>query len=202
MTEVASGHDSRACDQTRRIPGEPGLWIFIFGDLVVFAVLFGVFLHARGAGPELFRRSQDTLNRDYGAVNTLVLLLSSMLVVLASRALNSEAYQRLAPRLVLGAIGCGLVFVGVKVVEYHEMINEGLTPAVNSFYMYYFVLTGLHLFHLLLGMGVLTVMFSTARDTPATTAGRRSLFEGGACFWHMVDLLWIVIFPVVFLVRS
>jgi len=201
MTDVVSCPGSAAADKSRHIPGEVGLWIFIFGDLMIFAILFGVYLHRRGAEPGLFGQSQDTLNRNYGAVNTLVLLASSMLVVLAWRSLNPVVHERLAPRFILGALGCGLVFTGIKVAEYLELIHEGLTPATNSFYMYYFVLTGLHLFHLLLGMGVLAVMWSIARKS-TRTVGQRSVFEGGACLWHMVDLLWIVIFPLIFLVRS
>lgn len=200
-TEAALSSNSTRSDRAGHVPGEAGLWILIFGDLMVFAVLFGVYLHARGAEPELFGQSQDTLNRGYGATNTLVLLVSSMLVVLAWRAMNSPESKHLAPPLILGAMGCGVVFIAIKVVEYHEKIATGLTPATNSFYMYYFVLTGLHLFHLLVGVGVLAALWAIARK-PAPTTGQQSFFEGGACFWHMVDLLWIVIFPLIFLVRS
>lgn len=170
------------------------------GDMGVFLFLFGVYLSQRGRAPDVFAHGQETLNRNLGALNTLLLLASSLLVVLAVRSLRAGARQR-APRLVLGAIAFGLGFVAVKVFEYHERIVAGQTPTTNSFYMYYFVLTGIHLGHLVVGLIVLGVLWSlTHRERP--TPGQTIMIEGGACFWHMVDLLWIMIFPLLFLVRS
>ncbi|WP_250292260.1 cytochrome c oxidase subunit 3 [Frankia sp. CiP1_Cm_nod1] len=181
------------------IPGEAGLWLLLFGDMTVFAVLFCVYLNQRGKQLEVFAHSQGTLNRDLGALNTLLLLSSSLLVVLATRAVRGAA-RRSAPRLLVGAIAFGLGFVAVKVVEYHDKIAMGMTPDVNKFYMYYFVLTGLHLAHLFFGLVVLVVLFTLSRKAELSE-GQFVLFEGGACFWHMVDLLWIVIFPLLYLVR-
>jgi nitric oxide reductase NorE protein len=184
----------------RHIPGEPGIWVLLFGDMVVFAVLFGVYLQRRGQDKELFAQSQDNLNRTFGAINTLVLLCSSMLVVLAVSALRSERYRHLASGLTLAAVGVGACFVVIKGIEYHKMIASDMTPSVNEFYMYYFILTGLHLAHVIVGLGVLIALSALARR-PAPTPTRIAFFEGGGCFWHMVDLLWIVIFPLLFLVR-
>jgi nitric oxide reductase NorE protein len=167
----------------------------------VFTVLFGVYLHARGQDSDLFATSHDTLNRNFGAVNTLVLLVSSLFVVLAWHALRDGTYRRFAPPLLIGALICGLCFVGMKVAEYHEKIEAGLTPATNDFYMYYFVLTGLHLFHLVIGLVMLLVLLNLSRK-PNISPRQLNYFEGGACFWHMVDLLWIVIFPLTFLMRA
>jgi nitric oxide reductase NorE protein len=119
--------------------------------MTVFAVLFGIYLSHRSRQAGLFSTSQDTLNRNLGALNTLLLLISSLLVVLATRAVRGQS-RHLAPRLVLGAIGCGAGFVVVKAFEYREKLAAGLTPVVNDFYMYYFVLTGLHLAHLIAGL--------------------------------------------------
>jgi nitric oxide reductase NorE protein len=186
--------------QERHIPGEAGAWIFILGDMAVFAVFFCVYLVERGKDRSLFEHAQQTLNADLGALNTLVLLVSSMLVVLAARAVRSSSHRELAPRLFLGALACGGCFIVVKAFEYHEKIAAGVTPATNDFYMYYFVLTGLHLVHLVFGMVVLAVLwrFSTR---PGLSKHQLAFVEGGACFWHMVDLLWIVLFPLLFLVR-
>lgn len=186
----------------RRIPGEEGVWVFIFGDMCVFAVLFSLFLVARTHNPDLFRHSADTLNRDFGVVNTLNLLMSSIFVVLAVRAKASSKpwHQKVAPRFVLAAMFFGACFIVVKVVEYSEKLSHGLTPGTNDFYMYYFILTGLHLVHLILGMGVLTLLWRLAKK-PELGKFEKAFFEGGACFWHMVDLLWIVLFPLLYLVR-
>ncbi|MFE3002158.1 cytochrome c oxidase subunit 3 [Nocardia sp. NPDC059246] len=185
--------------RVRRVPGEPGLWILLFGDMMVFLILFGVYLHERGRQTQVFDHAQETLNRNLGALNTLLLLASSLLVALAVRAVRGES-RRLAPRLVIGGIACGLGFIVVKAFEYHAKLAAGLTPQTNQFFMYYFVLTGLHLVHLILGLAVLCALWVLARK-PTLGKTQLAIFEGGACFWHMVDLLWIVIFPLIFLVR-
>jgi nitric oxide reductase NorE protein len=194
-----AGLDASHASQ-RHVPGEPGIWVLLFGDMLVFTVLFTVYLHQRGIHPELFAASQGALNRTLGATNTLVLLTSSILVVFATRALRRPELRYLARRLTLGGALVGSCFVVIKAFEYHEKIAAGITPSTNEFFMYYFVLTGLHLAHVIIGLVVLTVLSTLARK-PEPTKTHIAFFEGGACFWHMVDLLWIVIFPLVFLVR-
>jgi nitric oxide reductase NorE protein len=184
---------------TRRIPGEAGMWVFIFGDMTMFALLFGVYVDARSKDPALFRHSQTILNPDFGAINTLLLLCSSILVVTAVRAMRAGA-MRLAPPLVLGAMACGLGFCVTKYLEWGDHLRDGYKPATNAFWMYYYILTGLHFVHLLLGIGVLTFIYRQSRK-PSPSARTLALVEGGACFWHMVDLLWIVLFPLLYLVR-
>jgi nitric oxide reductase NorE protein len=187
-------------EKSRRIPGEEGTWIFIFGDMCVFAVFFCVFLHARMSDPAGFARDQAELNQNFGAINTVLLLVSSLFVVLAMRAVHSPALSSRAPHLLTGAWLCGAGFLAIKMVEYAEKIDHGITPQSSDFFMYYFVLTGLHAFHLLLGLVMLTVLISFARK-PEMSRGQFMFFEGGACFWHMVDLLWLVLFPLIFLAR-
>jgi len=184
----------------KHVPGEPGIWILIFGDMIVFTVLFAVYLNRRGHNEALFAQSQAALNQTLGAVNTLVLLSSSMLIVLAALAFRSEQWRHVTARLTVAAAAVGSCFVVVKVFEYHEKVAAGLTPSTNEFFMYYFVLTGLHLAHVVIGLIVLTVLSRLARK-PAPTPTHIAFFEGGACFWHMVDLLWLIIFPLIFLVH-
>lgn len=181
-----------------RVPAEPGIWILLFGDMLVFATLFAIYLRQRSVAPEAFARAQDELDRTTGAVNTIVLLTSSLLVALAT----SAARRGDAPRsrmMLFGGAAIGSLFVLLKAHEYYALISSGFTPSVNGFFMYYFVLTGLHLAHVALGLVLLTTLAATTRGRPS--AGRLVFVEGGACFWHMVDLLWIVIFPLLFLVR-
>jgi nitric oxide reductase NorE protein len=183
----------------KKVPGEAGVWIFILGDMTVFAVFFIVYLVERSKRRELFDLSQSTLNKNCGAVNTMLLLIGSLLVVMAVRAMRS-ARRTLTQRLIGGAFLCGIGFVAVKVFEYHDRIVAHQTPSTNGFYLLYFVLTGLHLFHLVIGLAVLIVLWSLARRTELSN-NQWAFFEGGACFWHMVDLLWLVLFPLIFLVR-
>jgi nitric oxide reductase NorE protein len=184
----------------RHVPGEPGVWMLLFGDMVVFTVLFAVYLNRRGHNEVLFAASQAALNRTLGGLNTLVLLCSSMLIVLAALAFRSEHHRHLTSRLTVAGVSVGACFVIVKVFEYHEKVAAGLTPSTNEFFMYYFVLTGLHLAHVVIGLVVLTVLSRLARKA-APTRTHIAFFEGGACFWHMVDLLWLIIYPLLFLVR-
>ena len=183
----------------KKIPGEAGVWIFILGDISVFAVFFTYYLVQRSSQVDLFVASQATLNKNFGAVNTVFLLISSLFVVLAVRAMRA-ARQMLAQRFIVGAFVCGVAFIIVKVFEYHERIAAHEIPTTNGYYLLYFVLTGLHLFHLVIGLAVLIVLWSMARKTELST-NQWAFFEGGACFWHMVDLLWLVLFPLIFLVR-
>lgn len=186
-------------DTPNKVPGEVGVWIFILGDICVFAVFFTYYLVQRSKHIELFDVSQSTLNKNFGAVNTVFLLISSLFVVLAVRAMRAVE-RRLAQRLIAGAFACGAAFIVIKVFEYSERIAAQQIPSTNGFYLLYFVLTGLHLFHLIIGLGVLTALFLLARK-PALSRHQWAFFEGGACFWHMVDLLWLVLFPLIFLVR-
>ena len=184
----------------RHLPGEEGTWIFILGDMTVFALLFGVYMEARSHDPELFNAAQQSLNQNFGAINTLLLLCSSLFVVTGIRAIR-KGLRNIAPPMFVGAFICGLGFSLIKYLEYSEKLDAGLTPSVNDFWMYFYVLTGLHFFHLLIGMGVLAFIWTQARK-PTLSKHRFAFVEGGACFWHMVDLLWIVLFPLLYLVSS
>lgn len=181
------------------VPGEEGIWVFIFGDMLVFAAFFLTYLFYRGGDPATFNTAQAALNANYGVINTLLLLLSSLFVAMAVDALRRKVH-RLAPPLIAGAFVCGLGFSVLKVLEYGDKIKQGVDPTTNDFYMFYFVLTGLHWFHLLLGLVVLALLFRLARK-PSLNQRQFAFVEGGACFWHMVDLLWIVLFPLLYLVK-
>jgi nitric oxide reductase NorE protein len=181
------------------IPGEAGIWIFILGDMLVFALFFSVYVFYRGQNPELYLQSQATLNSNYGAINTLLLLTSSWFVVLAVNAARKNLRK---PALTLFALGwlCGAGFAAVKVIEYSEKIQAGIGLTTNDFYMYYFILTGLHFFHVLIGLVLLLFLCGIARRG-ISKPGDVVLLEGGASYWHMVDVLWIILFPLLYLMK-
>ena len=185
-------------DAARRIPGESGTWVFLFGDMLVFGAFFVTSLVERAREPEVFDAARTTLHIGVGVLNTLVLLTSSLFVVLALAAIRTGA-TTLATRAVLAAIGCGLLFIALKVFEYVSLAEAGHGPGANYFYLYYFILTGLHLFHVCLGLGALAFMATQARRVELS-ATRTALVEGAACFWHLVDLLWIFLFALLYLV--
>lgn len=183
---------------TRRIPGESGTWVFLFGDMLVFGAFFVTFLVERAKAPEVFDTARATLHLGVGVLNTLVLLTSSLLVVLALNALRAGAGS-IATRATAGAMAFGLVFIALKVYEYISLATAGHGPGANDFYLYYFILTGLHLFHVCLGLGALSFVLTQTRRAELSDT-RTALVEGAACFWHLVDLLWIFLFALLYLV--
>jgi nitric oxide reductase NorE protein len=182
----------------RRIPAESGTWVFLFGDMLVFGVFFVTFMVERAKAPELFDVARTSLHIGVGVTNTLVLLTSSLCIVVALGAIRGGA-KSIATNAVSVAIACGLVFIGLKVFEYVALATSGHGPAANDFFLYYFILTGLHLFHVCVGIGVL-VLLTTQTRRCELSATRMAAVEGGACFWHLVDLLWIFLFALLYLV--
>lgn len=196
MTTVATSPAAGA--REKRIPGEQGTWVFLFGDMIVFAVFFATFLVERSHAPDAFDAARRTLHTGVGITNTLVLLTSSMMVYIALSAVRAGA-RSLAVRVLAAAIVCGLTFLALKVFEYSSLVAAGHGPGAHKFYLYYFILTGLHLLHVIVGICVLTFLVTQARRAELS-ATRMAIVEGGACFWHLVDLLWVVLFPLLYLV--
>jgi nitric oxide reductase NorE protein len=186
-------------DPTRRLPGVEGVWVFVIADMTVFAVLFGSFVVSRHHNPALFEASRHALNPNFGGVNTLILVTSSWFAALALDAVRKSRFV-LAQRFIGGAVLCGLAFMVSKAVEYTEKLEAGVSLLTNDFFMYYFTLTGIHLFHVLAGIVVLVVLWFMARSR-SFEPERPVVLECGAIYWHMVDLLWIILFPLLYLVR-
>lgn len=182
----------------KRIPGESGTWVFLFGDMLVFGAFFVTFLVERNKAPEVFDAARTTLHIGVGVTNTLVLLTSSLCVVVALNALRTGQHN-IAGRATTAAMIFGVAFIVLKVYEYTALATAGHGPGANDFYLYFFILTGLHLFHVCLGLGALSFVLSQTRR-PQLGDTRAALVEGAACFWHLVDLLWIVLFALLYLV--
>lgn len=195
---VTTGDPADRAIRTSRIPGEPGIWILVFGDLLVFGLFFGTFAYYRLQEPVLFAASQGALNQGLGLANTLLLLTSSLCVVLGIAAARARR-MIIAPRWIGAAITMGLGFVVIKAVEYSEKLGAGIYPATNDFYMLYFAFTAIHLVHVLVGIGVLS--FLRPRLAKMTTPEQFAIAEGCAIFWHLVDILWVVLFAIFYLHR-
>jgi nitric oxide reductase NorE protein len=182
----------------RRIPGDPGVWVLLLGDLSVFALFFITFMVERSKAPDAFDVARRTLHTGIGLANTFVLLTSSLLVVVAFGAVR-EGMRSIAGKAVLAAMACGVAFVALKCYEYASLVAAGYGVGANDFYLYYYILTGIHLFHVCLGIGVLIALWTLTRR-PEMSPTRMAMFESGACFWHLVDMLWIMLFPLLYLV--
>jgi nitric oxide reductase NorE protein len=177
-----------------------GVWVAIGADSVIFAILFASFMQARLHNAAVFEASRHTLDMNLGGVDTLILLTSSWSVALAIQALKRGLVNRV-PRYLLGGVLTGLMFMTSKSVEYFEKFAQGIRPATNDFYMWYFTLTGIHLLHVVFGTSLLTYLWVRARRR-AYSSVQRVVPECVASYWHLVDLLWIVIFPLLYLQRA
>ncbi len=200
MTLTQQSRAKRAAGSPpRKIPGEEGIWVFVLGDMTVFALFFGTFMYSRGKNHAAFARDHSQLHVAPGTVNTVLLLSSSLLVVLAVRKVVSG--RRLgASRLIVGALCCGVGFVVIKAVEWTQLFAARIGVGSGEFFSYYFMFTGIHLLHVLIGLAVLSRLIVLVRRTEL--AGKQiRLCETGGIFWHMVDLLWVVLFALFYLVR-
>lgn len=184
-------------DEKTAAPGEEGLWVFIFGDLILFYVFFATYMVARGRALQIFELSQDQLDGGLGLLNTLLLLTSSLFVAQAVAAVRSGGVRGRA--FLVAAIVCGAAFLGVKVIEYGTKIAAGITLNTNIFFTYYYMLTAIHALHVTIGLGVL--IFTLRRfGRDGRFVAPLGLIEGGGAFWHLVDLLWIFLFAILYLV--
>src|ERR1700743_1835688 len=199
MTDVAQdvGQSRPAADARGHVPGESSMWFFVIGDLLIFAVYFVGYMYFRGQNHELFLKSQARLNLDIRAVNTVVLLTSSLFAALGTQA--ARAGNRAdALRRFWAALAFGAAFPLLKMFEWIPEITNGLTPGTNLFFMYYYVMTGMHLCHVALG---LVIMCFIIRNLKTAEAPKISFVETGATYWHMVDVLWLVLFALLYLMR-
>jgi nitric oxide reductase NorE protein len=183
-----------------RLVGDEGIWFFIAGDLCLFTVCFLLFMTGRVDAPAEFERSRETLHLGLGLVNTLVLLTSSYFMARAVAAARRRLRAHVRRNLSL-ALGIGSIFAVVKVFEYGSKFKVGVSPVSSDFFMYYFVLTGLHLLHYLGGMVALVVTLARARRNELD-AGYTRWIESVGVYWHMVDLIWIFLFPMLYLLRA
>ncbi len=167
------------------------MWVLIASELVVFGAIFISFGFARLSEPQVFAEAQDHLNRLAGAINTMVLLTSGLFAALAVHFQSRD--DTLKTRLAIAAaIVLGVVFLGVKFVEYADKFEQGISTETNTFFMFYYLATAFHAMHVVFGMILLVIV------------GWKNSFENvvtGTAFWHMVDLIWVILFPLIYLMR-
>ncbi|OGP06147.1 MAG: cytochrome C oxidase subunit III [Deltaproteobacteria bacterium GWA2_38_16] len=187
-----------------------GVWLFLVTEILLFGGLFVIYIMNRGLYPEMFHEASLHLNKVMGAMNTVVLICSSFTMAMAvSRAKHNDSQRAL--KLLLITFICGLIFMTIKYMEYSHKIHEGLLPGIHFsfdeishpkaplFFSLYFMMTGLHGLHVLVGMGLIFwVMVRTRRGdfdesyhTPVEMTG---------IYWHLVDLIWIYLFPLLYLI--
>lgn len=191
-----------------------GMWAFLLTEIMFFGGAFVVYVVYRASYPEAFSAGSEEMDFWLGTFNTIVLLCSSLTVALAVWAAETDRRQDVAKYLI-ATIVLGLAFVGIKMYEWyshyehgllpywnftHEFHNPDVLPEVELFFGLYFAMTGLHALHMLIGVGIFLVLVRFARQgrlgadwySPAETAG---------LYWHFVDVVWIFLFPLFYLIH-
>ncbi|MDR3489552.1 MAG: cytochrome c oxidase subunit 3 [Bradyrhizobium sp.] len=173
------------------LPGNPLIWVLIASELAVFGLALLGYAGARARDPLGFAVAQDSLDRLAGTINTVILLTSGLFAALANAA--AQAGLRGRARIFLGvASALGIAFLTVKGFEYAAEFAAGADIDSHPFFTLYFLITGFHALHVVLGLIVLAIVAKSA--APAAV-------ETGTAFWHMVDLIWVLVFPCLYLLR-
>lgn len=184
----------------RQPPGDLAIWIFILAELTVFAVFFSAYAFTRMQHAELFDQYQQTLNRTHALFNTLALITSSYCVVRAVAAIRGDR-NGTCVRWLLGALALGALFLVLKSSEYAHHFGQGIDLSTNTFYMFYLSLTFFHFMHVIMGMVILAAVAWKAAQH-GYSAREHTGVETGAAYWHMVDLVWLILFPLVYVMRG
>lgn len=184
-------------------PGDFGIWLVVYMELITFGLLFVGFAFARRSEVEIFNQSQLLLNQTFGFINTLILLTSSYFVVKAVSAIkniNREYANKMASRYLQIAMGLGGIFIIIKIFEITQKYSEGINLSTNTFFMFYIILIVFHFLHVLLGVVILYNVQQKAKNGGYTLDDYKGV-ETGATYWHLIDLLWIILFPLVYIMR-
>ena len=171
-----------------------GMWIFLATEVMIFSALIGALLSAKMRSPA---DANDALNIPVTGVNTFVLIISSFMVAMAVQSALDNRQGRLK-FFMLATLALGATFLGIQIFEYRELLHEGFTPSTNPFSGAFFTTTGLHGFHVFIGLLLILWLLPQAfrgRFGPANTM-RVEVF---GLYWHFVDIVWIMLFTIVYL---
>jgi len=188
-----------------------GMWVFLATEVLFFGGLFAAYSVYRGWYPEAFGAASHSLDITLGAVNTAVLITSSLTMALAVHAAETGE-RRLLVLFLVATMALGAVFLGIKAVEYAAKFaehhvpgpsfhfeEEALSRNAQIFFSLYFVMTGLHALHMVIGLGIMTWMLVWAWNGTITKE-YASPIEISGLYWHFVDIVWIFLFPLLYLI--
>jgi cytochrome c oxidase subunit III len=185
-----------------------GMWLFIFTELLLFAGLFTVYSVYRFVFSDAFHLASEELSVTIGAVNTVILLISSMTIAMSVSAVQLKDRKK-ALFLLAATIILALVFLVNKYFEWEEKISHGLYPGSlklmgfghgdTLFFGLYYAMTGLHALHIVIGVVLLVIVFFKVHNS-SIHAGDFILLENSGLYWHLVDLIWIFLFPLFYLI--
>ena len=175
-----------------------GMWLFLGTEILLFGGLFAAYAIFRAKFPEMFFEQHKELNLTLGTVNTVILIFSSFTMALAVWAAQKGNNKRVVIFMLITII-CGLIFGVNKYFEYSPKLHHHIYPSTSIFFALYYLMTGLHMLHVFIGIVILSVVavlaqrgnFNEQYYTPV---------EVGGLYWYLVDLIWIYLFPLLYLV--
>ncbi len=176
-------------------PGGILLWIIILLELLTFGIALIVLVFSSKENPEVYHQSASHLTKTFGAINTLFLLTSGFFMARTVHFYQSNLLSKANTYLTVTMVG-GLLFLLLKGFEYYEKIQAGLLLGYDSFFNFYWLLTGFHVIHVLVGLVILLFLKKAFRTSGSTIED----VEASAAFWHMCDLIWLLLFPVLYLI--
>ncbi len=198
MSEIVIPYQIQPRPDTGVTNGKLGIWLFLASEVMLFGALFSSYVLLRVGATE-WPRGHDILSVPIATFNTFVLITSSVTMVMAWASLERNDFKKY--KLYMGAtILCGLIFLVVKAFEYNAKFSHGLLPSSSTFLAIYFTLTGLHGIHVIGGILVNGYHYGPGsklwHTDPKRLIGR---IEISGLYWHFVDLVWIFLFPVLYL---
>ena len=181
------------------IPGSMAIWFAILAEMSEFAIMFVVYFIAKVHNPELFYEGPTRLNTLAGTSNTLIMLTSSFFVVRAVIAIRNNKPKQ-STKWLWAAVACGVIYLTIKVIEYQWNTAQGLATETNIFYGVYYYVTFNHFLHVGWGSaGLIWVIYRI--NTGIYTSNEHEGLINMAVYWHMIDLAWITIFPLLYVIR-
>jgi cytochrome c oxidase subunit 3 len=187
-----------AREDTGLYNGKFGVWLFLASEFMLFGALFSSYILMR-VGVPIWQKGSEILSVPLGAINTAILTFSSVTMILSWTALREKNFPKF--KMWLGStILCAVVFLCIKSYEYHTKFEHHLWPKVNNFMATYFTMTGLHALHIIGGVVVLLYMFFRGEKMWKVQPERfTNRIEVTGLYWHFVDLVWLVLFPTLYL---
>ena len=184
--------------EARALPGDAAWWAFLTAEFLTLSIFLVAYAWTRQGQIEVFEAGQALLNPDVGFANTLVLITSGYCAARGVGAVGAGKGKQTSRWFSLAAM-LGIVFVAIKTWEYVGKFQAGINLSTSDFTFFYFFLTGFHYLHVLLGIGFLLVMALRCRRAELSASTTRNV-ASCAAFWHMLDLVWVVLFPLLYLV--
>lgn len=180
----------------RPLPGDAAWWMFLGAEFVTLCIFFVLYAIMRANNLEAFQQSQAQLNPTPAFINALILITSGYFAARGVHAMQSQQ-NRQCSRWFSAAAILGIAFLIIKSWEYWLKLEQGIFLSTSTFYFFYFFLTGFHYLHVWLGVGFLILMAVRTRKSSHPATHRN--VESCAAFWHMLDLVWVVLFPLLYL---